>query len=92
MRGSGEEEETEVGEKERMRKGRRGMSKICHVRLQYLYDCTLTGDSFLKDICIFKRETLEVVGLYHSCYPISFFMQSYEVIITQYFIVDEAKA
>lgn len=52
MRRSGEEEETEVGEKERMRKGRRGTSKICHIRLQYLYDCTLTGDSFLKDICV----------------------------------------
>lgn len=72
MRRNREEEEAEV-EVEKMRKGRRGKSKICHVQLQYLYDFTLTGDSFLKDICVFKRETLEVVGLYHSCYPISLF-------------------
>ena len=73
MRRSGEEEETEVGEKERMRKGRRGKSKICHVQVQDLYGFTLTGDSFLKDICVFKRETLGVVGLYRNCDSLSLF-------------------
>lgn len=46
MRRSGEEEETEI-EVKRMRKGRRGKSKICHVQVQDLYGFTLTGDSFL---------------------------------------------